>query len=80
MGTFQQELADRSGTTQSALSRVMPMVWGGIISLSNRYIRFPSTAAEQANFRMHLTAMSSFLNVFGAIDYTRMSIWNPCAN
>ncbi len=60
MGMFQQELVDRSGISQSALSRVMPMVWGGIISLSNGYIRYPYTAAEQANIKMQFAGCVQF--------------------
>ena len=40
-GTFQRELADRSGISQPTFSRVMPDVLGGIIGLSQQYIKFP---------------------------------------
>ncbi len=48
-GTFQRELADRSGISQPTFSRIMPDVLGGIIGLSQRYINFPFTVGEQAN-------------------------------
>ncbi len=35
-GTFQKELADRSGISQSSLSSVMPAVWDCILNLSPR--------------------------------------------
>ncbi len=51
-GTFQRELADRSGISQPTFSRIMPDVLGGIIGLSQRYIDFPYTMGEQANIKM----------------------------
>nr|XP_055036504.1 putative nuclease HARBI1 isoform X2 [Misgurnus anguillicaudatus]XP_055042372.1 putative nuclease HARBI1 isoform X2 [Misgurnus anguillicaudatus]XP_055063138.1 putative nuclease HARBI1 isoform X2 [Misgurnus anguillicaudatus]XP_055075733.1 putative nuclease HARBI1 isoform X2 [Misgurnus anguillicaudatus] len=37
-GSFQRELADRSGISQSCLSRAMPAVWDGIIRLSTSMV------------------------------------------
>ncbi|KAJ4923071.1 hypothetical protein JOQ06_027807 [Pogonophryne albipinna] len=45
-GTFQREMADRSGISQPTLSRVMPDVLGGIIALSHFYIMFPYTVGH----------------------------------
>lgn len=45
-GTFQRELADRSGSTQSTLNRTMPAVWDG-----SRYIKFPYNAVNQADIK-----------------------------
>ncbi|XP_061074476.1 putative nuclease HARBI1 isoform X1 [Conger conger] len=51
-GTFQWELADRSGISQPTLSRVMPDVLGGVIGLVHLYINFPYTSAEERNYNM----------------------------
>ena len=48
-GTFQREMADRSGLSQSTLSRVIPAVLGGVIGLTQQHIQFPFTVGEQAN-------------------------------
>ena len=48
-GTFQRELADRSGISQPTFSRILPDVLGGVIALSQNYINFPYTVGEQAN-------------------------------
>ncbi|XP_066556065.1 putative nuclease HARBI1 [Amia ocellicauda] len=37
-GSFQRELADRSGISQSSLSRAMPAVWDGIIRMSTSMV------------------------------------------
>ena len=73
-GTFQRELADRSGISQPTFSRVMPDVLGGIISLSQQYIKFLYTVGEQANKKVQFAAMSCFPNVIGAIDCTHVTI------
>ncbi|XP_046874255.1 putative nuclease HARBI1 [Hypomesus transpacificus] len=79
-GTFQRELADRSGISQPTLSRVMPDVLGGIVSLTHLYIKFPYTVAEQANKKAQFAAMSGFPNVIGAIDCTHVAIRAPSMN
>lgn len=76
-GTFQRELADRSGISQPTFSRVMPDVLGGIIGLSHLYIKFPYTVGEQANKKAQFAAMSGFPNVIGAIDCTHVAIRAP---
>ena len=50
-GTFQRELADRSGVSQPTFSRVMLDVLGGIIGLSQQYIKFPYTVNRQIKMR-----------------------------
>ncbi|MBN3303577.1 HARB1 nuclease, partial [Amia calva] len=65
-GSFQRELADRSGIGQSSLSCAMPAVWDGIIRMSTRYIRFPYDAVDQPN-----------INVIGPIDCTHIAIKVP---
>lgn len=79
-GTFQREMADRSGISQPTLSRVMPHVLGGIIALSHFYIMFPYTVGEQANKKMQFAAMSGFPNVIGAIDCTHVALRAPSVN
>lgn len=79
-GTFQREMADRSGISQPTLSRIMPDVLGGIIALSPLYIRFPYTVDEQANKKMQFAAMSGFTNVIGAIDCTHIAVRAPSIN
>uniref|UniRef100_A0A9J7Z0A2 Putative nuclease HARBI1 n=1 Tax=Cyprinus carpio carpio TaxID=630221 RepID=A0A9J7Z0A2_CYPCA len=79
-GTFQRELADRSGMLQSSLSRVMPYVWDAIVGMAPRYICFPYTQAEQANIKMQFAAIAGFPNVIGAIDCTHVAIKAPSEN
>ena len=40
-GSFQREIRDRSGISQPSISRTMPAVLAAIMSLSERYIKFP---------------------------------------
>ncbi|XP_042275403.1 putative nuclease HARBI1 [Thunnus maccoyii] len=76
-GTFQRELADRSGISQPTFNRVMTDVLGGIIGLLHLFIKFPYTVGEQANKKAQFAAVSSFPNVIGAIDCTHVSIRTP---
>ncbi|XP_045076311.1 putative nuclease HARBI1 [Coregonus clupeaformis] len=76
-GSFQRELADRSGISQSCLSRAMPPVWDGIIRLSTRYITFPYDAGDQPNIKAQFAAIAGFPNVIGAIDCTHIAIKAP---
>ena len=76
-GSFQRELADRSGISQSCLSRAMPAVWDGIIRLSTRYITFPYDAGDQPNIKAQFAAIAGFHNVIGAIDCTHIAIKAP---
>ena len=46
-GTFQREIGDQSGISQSSLSRILPDVLRGIIPLFPQFIRFPYSAKEQ---------------------------------
>lgn len=62
-GSFQRELADRSGISQSCLSHAMPAVWDGIIRLSTRYIMFPYDAGDQPNIK-------GTLRLFGTLAYS----------
>lgn len=55
-GTFQRELADRAGMSQSTLSRTMPAVWDGVIRMSSRYIKFPYNAVDQADIKTQFAA------------------------
>ncbi|KAL6469081.1 hypothetical protein MHYP_G00226050 [Metynnis hypsauchen] len=71
-GSFQRELADRSGISQSSLSRAMPAVLDGIICMSAKYIKFPYEAVDQANIKAQFAAIAGFPNVIGAIDCTHM--------
>ena len=76
-GTFQREMADRSGLSQSTLSRVIPAVLGGVIGLTQQHIQFPFTVGEQANSKAQFAAVSGFPNVIGAIDCTHVAIRAP---
>ncbi|XP_041846127.1 putative nuclease HARBI1 [Melanotaenia boesemani] len=79
-GSFQRELADRSGISQPSLSNVMPAVLDGIIKMSSRYIKFPYTVGEQANIKRQFAASTGFPNVIGAIDCTHVAIRAPSQN
>lgn len=79
-GTFQRELADRSGMSQSTLSHIMPNVWDAIVGMAPRYILFPYAQAEQANIKMQFAAIAGFPNVIGAIDCTHVAIKAPSEN
>ncbi|MBN3307036.1 HARB1 nuclease, partial [Amia calva] len=75
-GSFQRELADRSGISKLSLSRAMPAVWDGIICMSTSYIRFPYDAVDQPN-KAQFAATVFFTNVIGAIDCTHIAIKAP---
>ena len=68
-GTFQRELADRSGISQPTFSRILPDVLG-VIALSHN-INFPYTVGDLENTKAQFAAKSDFLNVIGAIDCTQ---------
>ncbi len=55
----------------------MPSVWDGIIGVTQRYIRFPYTAVEQANIKAQFAVTSGFPNVIGAVDCTHITIRAP---
>ncbi|KAL6486323.1 hypothetical protein MHYP_G00057150 [Metynnis hypsauchen] len=76
-GSFQRELADRWGISQSSLSRAMPAVLDGIICMSARYIKFPYDAVDQANIKAQFAAIAGFPNVIGAIDCTHIALKAP---
>ncbi|XP_062373197.1 putative nuclease HARBI1 [Sardina pilchardus] len=76
-GAFQRELSDRSGMSQSSLSRAMPAVLDGIIRMSARYVRFPYDAVDQANIKAQFAAIAGFPNEIGAIDCTHIAIKAP---
>ncbi|CAJ1057880.1 putative nuclease HARBI1 [Xyrichtys novacula] len=76
-GSFQREMADRAGVSQSTISRAMPTVVDQLIRLSNRYIKFPYGAVEQANIKTQFAAIAGFPNVIGAIDCTHVAIKAP---
>ncbi|XP_030004247.1 putative nuclease HARBI1 [Sphaeramia orbicularis] len=76
-GSFQRELAARSGLCQSTLSQAMPAVWDGIIQISPKYIKFPHTAGDQANTEAEFAVRACFPNVIRAIDCTHIAIKAP---
>ncbi|KAK0140501.1 putative nuclease HARBI1 [Merluccius polli] len=76
-GSFQRELADRSGMSQGALSRAIAAVLNGIIRISARYIRFPYDAVNQAHIKAQFAEIAGFPNVIGAIDCTHIAIKAP---
>ncbi|KAK0131717.1 putative nuclease HARBI1 [Merluccius polli] len=76
-GSFQRELADRSGMSQGALSRAIAAVLNGIIRISARHIRFPYDAVNQAHIKAQFAEIAGFPNVIGAIDCTHIAIKAP---
>ncbi|XP_034035060.1 putative nuclease HARBI1 [Thalassophryne amazonica] len=79
-GAFQREIADRSGITQSTMSRILPHVLAGIRDLAPRYIRFPYNNAEQAVIKRDFHELAGFPNVIGAIDCTHVRLRPPSVN
>lgn len=45
-GTFEREIGDRSGVSQSSVTRALPSVIKGLIGLSPMYIRFPYNSVD----------------------------------
>ena len=60
-GTFQREIGDRSGVSQSSVSRALPVChpW---------YIKFPYTAVEQVQIKRDFHAITGLPNIIGAIS------------
>ncbi|CAN9506912.1 unnamed protein product [Ophioblennius macclurei] len=79
-GSFQRELADRSGISQSSMSALMSSVLDGINNMTSRYIKFPYTGSKQASIKKQFAAMSGFPNVIGVIDCTHVGIRAPTVN
>uniref|UniRef100_A0AAZ3RJJ0 Putative nuclease HARBI1 n=1 Tax=Oncorhynchus tshawytscha TaxID=74940 RepID=A0AAZ3RJJ0_ONCTS len=72
--TFQWEIADRSGISQPTMSRILPTVLHGIISLTPQYIQFLYTAVQQARVKRDFHTIAGFPNVIGAIDCTHITV------
>uniref|UniRef100_A0A674A2Q1 Putative nuclease HARBI1 n=1 Tax=Salmo trutta TaxID=8032 RepID=A0A674A2Q1_SALTR len=79
-GTFQREIADRSGISQPTMSRILPAVLHGIISLTPQYIQFLYTAVPQARVKRDFHTIAGFPNVIGAIDCTHIAVKAPSLN
>ena len=73
-GTFQREVGDRSGITQPSMSRMMPSVLEAIKSLTEEYIRFPFSEAQQTVIKRQFYEIAGFPNVVGAVDCTHVRI------
>ena len=59
-GTFQREIGDQSGISQSSLSRILPDVRRGIIPLCPKCITFPYSAQEQRNVKEDFLRKTGF--------------------
>ena len=80
-GTFQREIGDRSGISQPSISRTMPAVLAAIMSLSERYIKFPYNNDQQTGIKRDFYAIARFPNVIGAVDwYTHVRMKPPSIN
>uniref|UniRef100_A0A8C5A0Z8 Putative nuclease HARBI1 n=1 Tax=Gadus morhua TaxID=8049 RepID=A0A8C5A0Z8_GADMO len=79
-GTFQREIGDRSGIPQPSISRTMPAVLAAIMSLSERYINFPSNNDQQTGIKRDFYAIARFPNVIGAVDCTHVGMKPPSIN
>ncbi|XP_062300173.1 putative nuclease HARBI1 [Scomber scombrus] len=76
-GTFQREIGDRAGVSQSSVSCALPSVIKGLITLSPRHIRFPYTAVDQLQIKQDFYNMAQLPNIIGAIDCTHIRIKAP---
>lgn len=65
-GAFQKEIADRSGITQSSVSRMLD----GTVMLAPQYIKFLYAAAEQTQIKRDFHAAAGLANTIGAIGDT----------
>ncbi|KAK7925045.1 hypothetical protein WMY93_007355 [Mugilogobius chulae] len=66
-GSYQHEMADRSGISQPSLSALMPAMLDAIIKMSIKCIKFPYTVEEQTNIKRQFAAMTDFPNVIGIV-------------
>lgn len=76
-GTFQREIADRSGISQSSMSRIIPDVLDCIVGLMPQYIKFPYNLVHQLEVKQRFFAIANLPNVIGAIDCTHIRIKAP---
>ena len=79
-GTFQREIGDRSGISQSTFSRILPDVLRGLIRLCPQYISFPYSAQEQGDVKEGFLRKTGLPDVIGAIDCTHVAIRAPHLN
>lgn len=79
-GSFQRELADRSGITQPSMSRILPSVLAAIRGLTPTYIRFPYDNAQQTMIKRAFYEIAGLPNVIGAIDCTHVRLKPPSVN
>ena len=71
-GILQREIGDRSAISQPSISRTMPAVLAAIMSLSERYIKFPYNNDQQTGIKRDFYAIARFPNVIGAVDCTHV--------
>ncbi len=76
-GTFQWEIADRTGISQSSMSRIIPDVLDGPIRLLPQYIKFPYNLVHQLEVKQRFFAIANLPNVIGAIDCTHIRFKAP---
>ena len=79
-GILQREIGDRSAISQPSISRTMPAVLAAIMSLSERYIKFPYNNDQQTGIKRDFYAIARFPNVIGAVDCTHVRMKPPSIN
>ncbi|XP_035852271.1 putative nuclease HARBI1 [Sander lucioperca] len=79
-GTFQREIAVRSGISQHTMSRMLSSVLAAIRTLIPQYIQFPYDNAQQTMIKRGFYEIAGIPNVIGAIDCTHVRLKPPSVN
>ena len=77
-GSFQEVIGDGHGVSKASVSRKLHKVCQAICRhLTNVYIKFPTSVAEQRRVKEQFFEVANFPNVIGAVDGTLIPIKAP---
>jgi nuclease HARBI1 len=76
-GTFQLVVGDTFSINKATVCRTVHRVTKAIASLREKYVKFPTTAAEQHDIMQIFYGRSRLPGIIGAIDCTHVAIQSP---
>ncbi|MGH0165421.1 UNVERIFIED_CONTAM: hypothetical protein FKN15_053481 [Acipenser sinensis] len=79
-GAIQTTAGDRSGISQSSMSKMLTDVTNALYRRATQYIKFPKFEAEQNNTKHAFYQLAGFPNILGAIDCTHVALCPDLTN
>ncbi|XP_058878905.1 putative nuclease HARBI1 [Acipenser ruthenus] len=79
-GAIQTTAGDRSGISQSSMSKMLTDVTNALYRRATQYIKFPKSEAEQNNTKNAFYQLAGFPNILGAIDCTHVALCPDLTN